>query len=119
MLASLSALAATLISIAHTRLSLLSTDLEEARTHLLFMLALTLTALLCLGMGLVLSTILLVAAFWDTHRLLTLGILATFYVASAMASGAVAVYRARTAPRLFAASLSELSKDRRQLPSGP
>ena len=55
----------------------------------------------------------------DTHRLLTLGILATFYVASAMASGAVAVYRARTAPRLFAASLSELSKDRRQLPSGP
>jgi uncharacterized membrane protein YqjE len=117
LLESLTILAGTLVAIAHTRLDLLSADLEEERAHLFSLLALTLTALFCLGIGVVLATILLVVAFWDTHRLLALGALAGFYLVIGMGVWAFALHKARTKPRLFAASLSELFKDRQQLTS--
>jgi uncharacterized membrane protein YqjE len=114
---SLTVLATTLVAIAHTRLDLLSTDLEEEREHLLSLLVLTLAALFCLGVGVVLATILLVAVFWDTHRLLVLGLLAGFFLAVGMAAWGFAMRKAKTKPRLFAASLLELLKDRQQLDS--
>jgi uncharacterized membrane protein YqjE len=117
LLESLTTLAGTLVAIAHTRLDLLSADLEEERAHLLSLLVLTLAALFCLGIGVVLVTILLVVAFWDTHRLLALGALAGFYLVIGMGVWAFALHKARTKPRLFAASLSELFKDRQQLTS--
>jgi uncharacterized membrane protein YqjE len=117
LLESLTILAGTLVAIAHTRLDLLSVDLEEERAHLFSLLVLALTALLCVGIGVVLATILLVVAFWDTHRLLALGALAGFYLVIGMGVWAFALHKARTKPRLFAASLSELFKDRQQLTS--
>ena len=114
---SLAALAATLVAMAHTRLDLLSTDLEEDREHLFSLLVLTLAALFFVGIGVVLATIVLVVAFWDTHRLLVLGSLAGFFLAAGLAAWAFAMHKARTKPRLFAASLAELLKDRRQLSS--
>jgi len=117
LLESLTILAGTLVAIAHTRLELLSADMEEERAHFFSLLMLTLAALLCLGIGVVLATILLVIAFWDTHRLLALGALAGFFLVVGMAVWAFALHKARTKPRLFAASLSELFKDRQQLSS--
>lgn len=117
LLESLTTLAATLVAIAHTRLDLLSADLEEEREHLLSLLVLALVALFCLGIGVVLAALLLVAAFWDTHRLLVLGLLAGFFLAVGMAAWMFAMHKARTKPRIFAASLSELLKDRQQLVS--
>ncbi len=117
LLESLTTLAATLVAIAHTRLDLLSADLEEDGERFLSLLVLSLTALFCLGVGVVLATILLVVAFWDTHRLLALGTLAGFFLAAGLAAWAFAMHKARTKPRIFAASLSELLKDRQQLVS--
>jgi uncharacterized membrane protein YqjE len=117
LLESLTILAGTLVAIAHTRLDLLSVDLEEERAHLFSLLVLTLAALLCLGIGVVLVTILLVVAFWDTHRLLALGALAGFYLVIGMGVWAFALHKERTKPRVFAASLSEFFKDRQQLTS--
>jgi len=117
LLESLTTLAGTLVAIAHTRLDLLSADLEEERAHLLSLLVLTLAALFCLGIGVVLVTILLVVAFWDTHRLLALGALAGLYLVIGMGVWVFVLHKARTKPRLFAASLSELFKDRQQLTS--
>lgn len=117
LLKSLTALAATLVAIAYTRLDLLSSDLEEERAHLFSLLLLALAALFCLGVGVLLATLLLVVAFWDTHRLLVLGSLAGLFLASGMAAWGFALHKARTKPRLFAASMSELLKDRQQLVS--
>lgn len=117
MLESLTTLAATLVAIAHTRLDMLSTDLEEDRLHLLSLLAMALLALFCLGVGLLLATLLLVVAFWDTHRLLMLGSLAGFFLLAGMAACGFAVYEVKTKPKIFAASLLELLKDRQQLAS--
>jgi uncharacterized membrane protein YqjE len=115
LLESLASFAATLVAIMHTRLELLSTDLEEDQAHLFSLLVLALTALFFGGVGVVLATVLLVVAFWDTNRLLVLGLLAGFFVAVGVAAGAVAMHKARTKPRPFTASLQELYKDRQQL----
>jgi uncharacterized membrane protein YqjE len=119
LLESLSTLAATLVAIAHTRLDLLSLDLEEEREHFVSILLLALAALFCVGVGVLLATLLLVVAFWDTYRLLVLGSLAGLFLAVGLAAWGFALHKARTKPRLFAASLSELLKDRQQLITRP
>lgn len=115
LLDSLTILAGTLVAIVHTRLDLLSADLEEERIHLVSLLLLSLVVLLCLGVGVVLVVILLVIMFWDTHRLLSLGVIAGIFLAFGAVTWMLALKQARSKPRLFAASLSELSKDRQQL----
>lgn len=115
LLASLTTLAATLVAMAHTRLDLLSSDLEEERAHWVSLLVLALSALFFLGIGVLLATLLLVVAFWDTHRLLVLGVLTGLFLAAGITAWRMVLHQARTKPRLFAASLAELSKDRKQL----
>jgi uncharacterized membrane protein YqjE len=115
LLGSVTTMATTLVAIAHTRLDLLSTDLEEDRQHLLSLLLLALTALFCLGIGIVITTILLVAAFWETHRMLMLGLLAGSFLVAGGGIFAFALHKAKSKPRLFAASLLELFKDRQHL----
>jgi uncharacterized membrane protein YqjE len=117
LLASLTTLAATLVAIAHTRLDLLSSDLEEERAHFLSLLVLALSALFLLGLGVLLATLLLVVAFWDTYRLLVLAVLAGTFLVAGITAWRIALHKARTKPRLFAASMSELLKDRQQLVS--
>lgn len=119
LLDSLAALAATLLAIVHTRLDLLSSDLEEERAHLFSLLVSALVALFCIGLGVVLATFLVVVVFWDTHRLLALGLLSGFFLVAGLAAWGYAMHKARTKPRLFAASLSELSKDRQHLVPRP
>lgn len=117
LLESLTTLAATLVDVAHTRLDLFFSDIEEDREHLLALLALSLVAMFCLGVGVVLSTILLVVAFWESHRLLVLGIMATLFLTAGAVTWALALQKVRKKPRLFGASLSELAKDHQQLSS--
>lgn len=112
---SLKGLATSLIAIVHTRIDLLALDLEEERERLLSVLVMMLVALFCLGMGVLLLTILVAAAFWDSHRFLALGGLTGIFLAGGAAAFGVARYKLKTKPKLFAASLAELSKDRQQL----
>jgi uncharacterized membrane protein YqjE len=99
----------------NTRLDLLSSDLEEERAHLFSLLMLALAALFCLGLGVLLATLLLVVAFWDTHRLLVMATLAGFFLTAGAAAWGFVLHKTKTKPRLFAASMSELLKDRQQL----
>ncbi len=115
LLNSLTVLAGSLVSIVHTRLELLSTDLEEDREHLLSLVILSLVSLFSLMVGVVLGAILLVVIFWESHRLLALGLLAGFFILAGLAACAFAMRKAKTKPRLFLASLLELFKDSQQL----
>ena len=117
LLESLTALASTLVAIAYTRLDLLSTEVEEDREHLISLLVLTFFALFSLGIGILLGTILLVALFWENHRLLALASLTGIFLLSGMVAWGCAIHRTKTKPRLFTASLLELIKDRKQLDS--
>lgn len=116
---SLSVFAATLVAIVQTRLELLSIDLEEEREHLFSIMLLALVAVFLLGIGVVLAAILLVVIYWETHRILVLTILTVLFLLVGIATGAYALYKVRTKPRLFSSSLSELQKDSQQLDSRP
>ena len=105
-------LTGTLIGLVQTRLSLLATDVEQGHLQFMSMLALALTAAMAVGVGVVLTTMVIVLAFWDTHRILVLGILATFFLVVGIGAWRLALHKVRTQPKPFAASLLELSKDR-------
>lgn len=115
LLASLSALTATVVSIAHTRLELLAVDLEQERQHWLLFALLALGGLLCIGVGLVLATILLLYLFWDSNRILVLAATAGGFLLAGIAAGGALMHCVRTRPRPFATSLSELVKDGEEL----
>ena len=111
LLNSLKSLSTTLIAILYNRLDLLSTDMEEARERLLSLLVLTFVSLFCLCLGMVLLAMLVVVVFWDTHRLLALSALTGFFLLAGAILSMVAMRALRNMPRVFAASLAELSKD--------
>lgn len=115
LLQSLKNLAISLIAIVHTRLELLSTDLEEGRERFISLLAMAFISLFSLCFGAVLLTILIVVVFWDTHRLLVLGSLTGMFLIVGMLVGAAVVRRLKTMPRMFEASLTELLKDHQEL----
>jgi uncharacterized membrane protein YqjE len=110
-------LAATLLAIVHARVELLSTELEEQWVWLSSMLVWALIALFCAGVGIVLATLFVVLALWDTHRWLALGIPAMVFILGAALAWLVVRGKARAKPPLFAASLTELSKDHKELTS--
>ncbi len=106
---------ASLSDIAATRLALLANELHEERLRLTQMLLFTLIALFCLGVAVLLSTAFLVVLFWDSHRLLVIGLLTGLF----FAVGGVMLWllraQVRQKPKLFAASLAELDKDKAAL----
>lgn len=119
LLASLKTLTLTLVGVVQTRLELLSTDVAEERARLTAILISAMVALFCLGVGVVLLAILIVVVFWETHRIVTLGLLTGVFLAAGAGLWAVAMHKLRSKPRLFDASIGELAKDREQLSSGP
>ncbi len=112
---SVKSLVCTLIAIAHTRMELLSTELEEERMHLYSMLVWAVVALFFAGFGIVLATLFVVLVLWDTHRLVALGIPAVLFLLGAALAWRVVLGKVKAKPRLLAASMAELSKDREHL----
>jgi uncharacterized membrane protein YqjE len=105
----------TLVALAHTRLDLLSTELEEQGERIVSVLLWGVAAVFVASSALLLCALALVVAFWDTHRVLV----ATGIAAASVVAAAVAVYgfvaRAKARPRLFQATLDELAKDHDRL----
>src|SRR5512139_3471371 len=102
---SLKALSLSVIGIVHTRLELLSTDIAEAREHLVTLLLLLQLALFFLGVGVLLLALLIVVVFWESHRLLALGGVAGLFLIAGIGAAWLAMHKSRTRPRLFEASL--------------
>jgi uncharacterized membrane protein YqjE len=117
LLTSLSDLAATLVAIVHTRLQLLSVELEQEREHIFSLLVMSLVALFCLGVGLVLIIIAIVLAYWETHRVLALCTVAGFFLTAGIIVWFISRHKLKEKPALLVASLSELAKDRQRLSS--
>lgn len=117
LLESLNAFATTLVSVAHTRLELLSTDLEEDRARLFSLVVLYLIAAFFLVVGLVIAIVLIVFVLWQNHRLLALALVAGFFLLTGLGIWSFAMHKTKTKPRIFSASLSELLKDQQELDS--
>ncbi len=117
LLASLRNLASTLVEAARTRLALLATEIEEERFWLARLWLLSLVASIFLMLGMFTLTVFLIVLFWETQRLLVIGLLAGLYLAIGTGVAIFARNMAQGRPKLFSASLDELAKDRDQLKS--
>lgn len=117
LLASLRSLATTAVDILRTRLALLAAEVEEESLRLARLAFLALVALLLLTLGLLAFTLLLVVLFWDTHRVLVVGLLTALYLGGAIAIALYVRSGLRGGSKLFSASLAELDKDREKLTS--
>jgi uncharacterized membrane protein YqjE len=112
---SLRRLVTTAINIAATRLELISLELREEKARVLSLLVRTLSALVLVGLGLLLATLFIVVLFWDTHRLAALGIMTLVFLGGGVALGLRVLQDLKSAPKVFAESITELMKDRESL----
>jgi uncharacterized membrane protein YqjE len=108
-------LVATLLATLETRLRLLGLDLEDQSSRLLAIFLFGIAAVTLFVFGIVASALLLVLVLWDTHRPLAVGFVLLAFFAPALLSGLICVYRLKTRPHLFQASLGELNKDLSEL----
>ncbi len=115
LLDSLRRIGATLVGIAHTRLELAVTELEEQRLRLWQLALLAFAALCFAALALVFGTLAVAMVYWDRNPVAVLGGFAFFYLALAIVVALVLRARARARPRLLSATLDELARDREQL----
>ena len=106
-----------LVDILHTRLELLSTELEEEVLHLRRLACYWLLSVLFLSGGFLLLTGFVLLLFWDEHRLMALGICSALYLALGITCAVALRNGWRNKPRLLAATLAELRKDGQRLRS--
>lgn len=108
-------LGGTFVGLLHTRIEIVSTEFEEERIRLRQALLLAIVAGFSLAVAALLAVMFLVVLFWDTHRLIAMGVL--FLVFFGVGAGCVLtlVRHNRSRPRLFATTLSELAKDSERL----
>jgi uncharacterized membrane protein YqjE len=115
LLGSLRDLAKTVLAVIQTRLEIFASEIDEQRALLARVAVLSGIAAFCLGLGVILLVLLVAVLFWDTHRLLAIGAMAAFFVAGGIAAGLMLVATIRRRPKLLAATLAELRKDRSKL----
>jgi uncharacterized membrane protein YqjE len=115
---SLARLGRTALAVLRTRLEILGTEIEEERIRFAGLALLVAAIAFCLQMAVLLLVIFAVVLFWDTHRLLTLGVLAGAFLVGGVALFLWLRHRLRTHPRMFASTLGELAKDDERLGRG-
>ncbi|MBC7415896.1 MAG: phage holin family protein [Herminiimonas sp.] len=108
---SLRRLAASSIAILHTRTELVAVEVEEEAARYFSYLLLSLVAVFSIGIAFLLSVTLIVAIYWDTHRIESLFALILFFLLLAATLGWRVYSNYRRKPRLLDMTLSELSQD--------
>jgi uncharacterized membrane protein YqjE len=115
LLSSIKNLFSTGTSIAQTRLELISVDVQIARTKLISLLVMIVSALFFLFFGLVMLALLIVIYSWESDRMMALGLLAGTFLSIGLILALLIMQSLRTMPKLFEASIAELAKDREAL----
>jgi uncharacterized membrane protein YqjE len=101
---------ATLLTIARTRLELLTVELAEEKRRLLSIGAKAAAAVFLFQLGLVMAVCCLAVVFWE-YRALVFGLLAALFIGGGVLL-AVSLKRQAAQPgKLFSSSLSELEAD--------
>lgn len=109
----------TLLDMIYTRAELLFLDLQDSSERLLSLLIWSLAALLAAAMTLFLGSLCLIFIFWDTHRVLVALLLTGSFAALAITTALVVGAKIRARHTMFAATLSEFSRDRQQFKGVP
>ncbi len=111
LIASLKRLFATLIELAHTRLELVSVEVEEQIEYAASLLLWGIAAIFFGSLAVLLLAFLIVIAFWDDHRLLAAGLVTAAFAIIAVIAAFVVRARLANRPRFLAATAGELKND--------
>jgi uncharacterized membrane protein YqjE len=106
---------ATLIEVARTRLALAATEVEEQRLRAKQGAVAAFATLFFASLAMVFATLAVIVAYWEQNPVAALGACAAIYLGLAAVAAAVWRVRAASRPRLFAATLAELARDRDEL----
>jgi uncharacterized membrane protein YqjE len=112
---SLSNFAGSLIAIAHTRLELLTTELQEEVRQVGAILLWAFIAAFTALLGLFLAALVFIFAFWDTHRIAASLAMIAMFVGIAIFAALVLRKKLRDKPPMLDDTLAELAKDRDNL----
>ncbi|HET7766918.1 MAG TPA: phage holin family protein [Burkholderiales bacterium] len=115
LLESLRGLAKTFIALVQTRIEIFASEVDEERARLARLIVLGVIAAFCLGLALVLLVLLVVVVFWDTNRLLAIGVIAAVFALGALAALVSLRKAMRQRPKFLSATLAELRKDETEL----
>jgi len=107
--------ARTLVSFAETRTRLAANEFEEQVSRLYEIALWTLVTLFFLGVAVVLGAVFVLVTFWDDHRLLAAGLLATGFLCCGVAGALFVRRRMAERPRFLTATLGELARDRERV----
>ncbi len=127
LLVSLRRLGATTLELARVRLELLGTEVERQKLSILSALLWAALGSVCVALGLVMLSTLVVLVFWDTYRLQAMaGLVFAYFIVGALMLRH-AVNQIQTPSGAFAASRAELARDQAALaprsdsepPTGP
>jgi uncharacterized membrane protein YqjE len=115
LLESLRSVAKTFVALVQTRIEIFASEIDEERARLAKIAVLAVIAAFCLGLAVVLLVLLVVVVFWDSNRLLAIGVIAALFALGSLAAllGLRSVIRQR--PKFLAATLAELRKDAKEL----
>ncbi|HEY0683388.1 MAG TPA: phage holin family protein [Steroidobacter sp.] len=106
---------ATFVAIVHTRLELITTELQEEVRQVGAILLWAFIAAFAAMMGLFLAALAVIFVFWDTHRLIASLAMIGLFVLVAVVAGLILKHKLSTKPPLLDDTLAELAKDRDQL----
>ncbi len=109
------ALALTVVALLQTRLEIFASEVGEERLRLREFLWFTVATVFCIGFAIVLAAVFIVALLWDRFGAFAIGALCLVFLALGIGLAMLLRARARSRPRLFAATLGELAKDRERL----
>jgi len=111
-------LAGTLLGVVQTRGELLTTEIEQEISRAARVLLLGFAMLLAAILGLLVAGVVIIAVFWDTHRVgATVFVLLTF-IGMALVCGWALRREFKAKPRFLAATRVELARDVERLRSG-
>lgn len=114
-LASLQRFGTTLVMLAHTRLKLAGTELEEQVAHAASIVVWIVVTLVLGSLALIMAIILVLVAFWESHPLLAATMITVTLALGTLGAWLTLRHHVRTRPKFLAATLLELERDRSTL----
>jgi uncharacterized membrane protein YqjE len=106
---------ATALAIVHTRLELLTTEIEEELHRVAEILLWTFVVIFFGGITVLMLAFVVVVAYWEEHRLLAASLTAGLFVLVTVVALLVVRAKARSRPKLLASTIDEIRRDREAL----
>jgi uncharacterized membrane protein YqjE len=100
------------LALAQVRLELATTELSLEVHRAARVMLWTFIALLAAALGLLMLSMTVVIAVWDEHRLLAAGLVTAIFLVGTIGAAWMARRSAHARPRMLAATLEELRRDR-------